>query len=185
MDWELLIKNLGLVITGSAALYGAIMGYRNHKRLRTFDPENHLFKIKIEAYQAIVEEIAVLLDKVDDARILIKKAVTKEIQKTEAEWEELENTISKDIEDFRIKVAKYQFLTPKWVSNEIDGFYALVSDSSDPKSDEVIEVLEILTDRAYTISNAIVENMQKDLNLSELHSNLFLRTKLKKLRVKA
>lgn len=150
-----------------------------YRRTKTLDNENHLFRVKLEAYQTIVEKIAGTLDQLTDAQLAFYGLIQSGSRTVEADLNALADQTDKFLSALRVELSKYAFVASTEVFLELEAFCEFMEKGDlEPMPDDLpmqIQRLSEHTDLAFEKANHLSMSMQKDLQLPGLHHSLLRR----------
>lgn len=175
------LKWMILTVIPSIAAIFAILTYRRNRRL---DNENHLYRIKIEAYSRILSEITVLLNRLQDYVKHFKNNFGDPNLPIEREYEisSMATEVDNLIFSFDESVTKNSLVVSKDIVSKLSQFSLKlfseqVPDFNIKTTDNTIEILDDFIADIILAANEINESMRKDLSIDELNLSLYRRIK--------
>jgi len=110
--------------TGPGSLFISIAvfiyTYKNFKRLKSFDNENHFYKYKIENYQPIIINGYKMLDAYEEAKPTFEDIIE---TKNQEKAEEISDQLDEITDQFRNALITHAFFLPENILNLLQHFY--------------------------------------------------------------
>jgi mannitol-specific phosphotransferase system IIBC component len=164
------ITQIGTLTLATIAGYLSLTTFRRNKKQEL---ENHLFKIKLEAFSNIAYEI-------DNFFIALNRAIVKfktlsEEQKVE-ELKALSIQIDEQIYKCHSLIVKYSvYFSQQAIENLLLFTDRLLGD--DEQANEMLEWINNYYSQQLDVSNTAIEQLREDLQLERLHHSLYTRIK--------
>lgn len=176
MDYKFIIP---VVVSAIAALF-SILVYRRNRR---FANENHLFEKKIEVYSLILNELNHLLI-IYDNQINLASGMLR-LQNNDDSLKELNKVADKfdEVSDkFRALCISHSLIITNSILTKIEKLIDKLYLTSSPRSNtitipNILNHLSEYYDELLGMSNDLINEMRKDLNIDELNTLLYKRLK--------
>jgi len=170
-DWFLFAISFG------ALFFSAL----NYFRTRSLENQNHIFKIKIDAYNLIVKELNALVNQLQSSFNLMETFIKDPTQKDV----EVLHQKSLDYDDACLKfddlLIQNSLLFPKNVMYHLDQLSNKILRTELPETDELVgneklvQDLEKELNELIIMANNLVAVFRKDMNSDRLNKDLFKR----------
>ena len=183
MYWVSAIAISSGVISMLTALGALFLSYKVYLRQKSLENENHLFRYKMEQYQAIIQGAIDLHDVYYNAFDDIKWELSERF-KNDDNIHELADVIDERTDSFRIILYKYSSFLPEEIVKKLDSFYNNLYDQSELlDTEEVASIKKEVIDKALERLDkyeddleAIINLMRKDLSIEAIDRRLKNRT---------
>lgn len=162
------VTQIGTLALATIAGYLSIRTFRRNKKQEL---ENHLFKIKLEAFSIIAFEI-------DNFFIVLNRAIVKLQRLSDEQKAEELNSLSFDIDEQIYKchslIVKYSvYFSQLAIENLLLFTDNLIGE--DEQTDDLIDWLNNYYSQQLLISNKAIDQLREDLRLEKLHHSLYTR----------
>lgn len=170
INFTILISSISAI----AAISAAIITYKNYKRQKTFDNENHFFKYKIEQYQEIISNAYDLLNTYTESLQLADK-YKGPLLYPDSEWDKVIKAIENKTEEFRITLRRYSLFIPQEILGKLSEFYENLFEKPEEeiKIKTLTEAINPLEEKLEEVLNL----MRKDVGIDILNIRLNKRIK--------
>ena len=178
MDYKFIIP---VVVSTIAALF-SILAYRRNRR---FANENHLFEKKLDVYSLILNELNKLLiiydNQINLGSVILRLQNTANDERTK-ELNDTSDKFDEVSDNFRAFCMSHSLLVPNNILTKIEKLIDKLYLSSTPRSNtitipNIINYLSENYDELLGMSNDLINEMRKDLNIDELNTLLYKRLK--------
>jgi len=174
----LVISSIAVLVSGLAALF-SFLTYRRNRKLEN---ENHIFKLKIEAYSIILSELNTLINAfqkhLNKAKTFISKRNTNDLD--EDNIDDSANEVDDLCFKFDDTIVSNSLILPENILRSLEKISKKIMneetvDSLSENRNEAFKRLDLMINEIISDANKLNDSMRKDIKIVELNLSLYKR----------